>query len=101
MTASTQSKISVDPESTRLLVKAANLNKSVALTLHEYYLTLSDDPTMCTLTIQLSDEAEHSVAQPFAGIGEAQEFVSSILSDFPVHPTVYCVQHFKRKSVQS
>lgn len=91
---------SVDPESTRLLVKAASLNQSVALTLHEYYLTLSDDPTMCTLTIKLNDEDEQSVAQPFSGRYQAQEFVCSILSDFPVHPTVYCVQHFKRTSEQ-
>lgn len=87
--------LSVDPESTRLLVKAANLNQSVALTLHEYFLTLSRDPTLCVLTIKLNDEDEHSVLHPFSGRVEAQDFVFNILSDYPVNPTVYCVQHYK------
>lgn len=99
MTTLPNSALSVDPESTRLLVKAANLKQDVALTLHEYFLTLSGDPTLCVLTIKLNDEVEHPVQHPFRGRLEAQDFVFNILSDYPVNPTLFCVQHYKSPKV--
>lgn len=89
----------IDPESHRLMIEAANLQKNVELTIHEYYLTLSPAPTLCTLTIKLPDGLEHSVTKSLKNTVAANELVGDIMNDYPVQPSVFCVQHYKRPAL--
>lgn len=91
----------VDASSSRLLIQAASTQSPVTLTIHEYFLTLSDTPSLSTLSIKLGAGTEQAVLRQFGSTADVHQCVGAILNDYPVKPEVLFVQHFKKNKPAS
>jgi hypothetical protein len=86
----------LNEDTKEVLDQVATPDAELTITIHEYFLTLDQKPTLCALSISIGD-----IDQPLPlrckTSEAAHENVQAILSQYPVNAKVFINEHYRRQ----